>query len=216
MIKVLNATKNPIQFIGQVSGVCYNSKDEPEANYKRGLKCIKDGHGRVMEYADVTLVIDGYSARVMRELYTHVIGTTKVQASTRYIAYDNFDYYVPDSVYENEEYHKAMRNILDSYQSLLDSGIKKEDAANLLPLGMTSKVVLKINYRALLHMAEVRMCERAYVEFRELMSDMILAIGNIDSEWNTLMSFMKPKCKVCTEKESCPRKKAELISLFLY
>lgn len=215
MIKVLNATKNPIQFIGQVSGVCYGSKDESQANYKRGMKCIKDGHGRVMEYADVTLVLDGYSARVMRELYTHVIGTTKVQASTRYITYDNFDYYVPDEISKDgiaekaATYHGTMHKILESYQHLLDLGIKKEDAANLLPLGMTSKVVLKINYRALLHMAEVRMCERAYVEFRDLMDDIILAIGNIDTEWNTLMSFMKPKCKTCTEKESCPRLKAD-------
>lgn len=209
MIKVLNATNNPIQFIGKVAGICYNSKDEPQANYKRGMKCIKDNHGRVMEYADMTLVLDGYSARVMRELYTHVIGTSRVQASTRYITYDNFDYYTPSCLEENKEYHKAMKNILDSYDMLVKNGIPKEHAANLLPLGMTSKVVLKINYRALLHMAEVRMCERAYIEFRELMKDIIDAVSAIDEEWRTLMSYMKPKCRTCTEKDNCPRLKAE-------
>lgn len=208
MIKVLNATKNPIQFIGQVSGICYNSKDESQANYKRGLKCIKDGHGRVMEFADVTILLDGYSARVMRELYTHCVGTTKIQASTRYITYDNFDYYTPDTLEYNEEYHDVMHTILGGYQSLLDQGVPKEHAANVLPLGMTSKVVLKINYRALLHMAEVRMCERAYIEFRELMADIIESVGAIDDEWKELMSFMKPKCKICTEKDNCPRLKS--------
>lgn len=210
MIEILNATSKPITFIGQVSGVCYNSKDEPRANYKRGMKCIKDGHGRVMEYADVTLVIDGFSARVMRELYTHIIGTSRVQASTRYITYDNFNYYTPQALEENSDYHKAMRSIVESYQQLIDSGVPKEHAANLLPLGMTSKVVLKINYRALLHMASVRMCDRAYIEYRELMECIIDAISNIDEEWATLMTFMKPKCKTCTEKANCPRlKKAD-------
>lgn len=209
MIKVLNATNNPIQFIGKVAGICYNSKNEPRANYKRGMKCIKDNHGRVMEYADVTLVLDGYSARVMRELYTHCVGTSRVQASTRYITYDNFDYYTPECLEYNKEYHKAMINILGSYDTLVKNGIPKEHAANLLPLGMTSKVVLKINYRALLHMAEVRMCERAYIEFRELMKDIIDAVSAIDEEWGTLMSYMKPKCRICTEKDNCPRLKAE-------
>ena len=209
MIKVLNATKNPIQFIGKVAGCCYGSKDEPQANYKRGLKCIKDGHGRAMEFVDVTLEIDEVSARMIRELGRHVIGTSYLQASTRYITYDNFDYYTPKNLKDDKEYHITMQNILASYQSLVEKGMPKEDVANLLPLGMNTKIVLKINYRALLHMAEVRMCERAYVEFRDFMKELIKTISEIDEEWATLMTFMKPKCKTCTEKENCPRLKTK-------
>ena len=207
MIKVLNATKNPIQFIGKVAGCCYGSKDEPQANYKRGLKCIKDGHGRAMEFVDVTLEIDEVSARMIRELGRHVIGTSYLQASTRYITYDNFDYYTPKNLKDDKEYHITMQNILASYQSLVEKGMPKEDVANLLPLGMNTKIVLKINYRALLHMAEVRMCERAYIEFRDFMKELIKTISEVDDEWAELMTFMKPKCKICTEKENCPRLK---------
>ena len=209
MIKVLNATKNPIQFIGIVAGCCYGSKDEPQANYKRGLKCIKDGHGRAMEFVDVTLEIDEVSARMIRELGRHVIGTSYLQASTRYITYDNFDYYTPKNLKDDKEYHRTMQNILASYQSLVEKGVPKEDVANILPLGMNTKIVLKINYRALLHMAEVRMCERAYIEFRDFMKELIKTISEIDEEWATLMKFMLPKCKTCTEKENCPRLKTK-------
>ena len=207
MIKVLNATRNPIQFIGKVAGCCYGSKDEPQANYKRGLKCIKDGHGRAMEFVDVTLEIDEVSARMVRELGRHIIGTSYLQASTRYITYDNFNYYTPKTLEDNQEYQKTMNVILDAYQNLLDNGMPKEDVANILPLGMNTKIVLKINYRALLHMAEVRMCERAYIEFRDFMKDLVTVISNIDEEWAELMKFMLPKCKTCTEKENCPRLK---------
>ena len=209
MIKVLSATQNPIQFIGKVAGCCYGSKDEPQANYKRGLKCIKDGHGRAMEFVDVTLEIDEVSARMIRELGRHVIGTSYLQASTRYITYDNFDYYTPKNLKDDKEYHITMQNILASYQSLVEKGMPKEDVANLLPLGMNTKIVLKINYRALLHMAEVRMCERAYIEFRDFMKELIKTISEIDEEWAELMTFMKPKCKICTEKENCPRLKTK-------
>lgn len=69
MIKLINCTSNPITTIGRCVGGCYGSDTSDDAkNYKRGLNCIKDGHGRVLEYADVTLEIDGYSIKVIREL----------------------------------------------------------------------------------------------------------------------------------------------------
>ncbi len=207
MIKVINATQNPIQLMGKVAGCCYGSKDEPQANYKRGVKCLKDGHGRVLEYPDVVISIDGYSARMVRELYTAMVGVSKLQSSTRYITYDNMDYYTPESLQGNQEYVDAMEAIRTSYKALVDSGIAKEDVANILPLGMISKTVIKINYRALLHMAEIRMCERAYIEFRDFMQELIQVLSTIDEEWAELMTYMKPKCKICTEKESCPRLK---------
>lgn len=212
MIKIINATKNPISHIGKIAGVCYNSDiTDSKKNYKRGLKNIKDNHGRTFEYVDVTLEISGYSARAIRELYTHIIGTSRLQESTRYVTYneDNFKYYIPDSIINNIEakvkYESCMRNILHTYNDLLSLGIAKEDVANILPLGQMSKVVLKINFRALLHLAEMRLCERAYVEIRNMVYDMIHEISKIDDEWKELMSYMKPKCKTCTEKENCPR-----------
>ena len=69
MIKVIDYTKMPIQLIGRCVGGCYGSDTSYYVkNYRRGLNCIKDGHGRVLEYADVTLEIDGYSIKVIREL----------------------------------------------------------------------------------------------------------------------------------------------------
>ena len=214
MIKVLNATRNPITFMGKVAGVCYNSDIEnADKNYKRGLKNIKDNHGRVMEYVDIVIEVDGYSARTIRQIYTHVIGTSRLSASTRYIDYsgDNFIYYTPKSILEDKDalhtYDKCMDNILENYNTLLNMGIDKEDVANILPLGLNQKMVLKINFRALLHLAEMRLCERAYVEVRDFVKELIDKISQIDDEWAELMKFMLPKCKTCTEKENCPRLK---------
>ena len=36
------------------------------------MDCILSGHGRVMEYVNVEMVLKGYSARVEREWYTHI------------------------------------------------------------------------------------------------------------------------------------------------
>lgn len=204
-IKVIRHTPKPISFIGEVAGICYNSDTEdPEKNYKRGLQNLRDDHGRTFEFPDIVMVLDGYSARVMRELYTHVIGTSKLQASTRYIDYsDKFDYYTPGAFQDEKVFHDFMEVVSETYDSLKKSGYKKEDIANILPLGMSTKVVLKINVRALLHMGEVRCCSRAYQEFQDLMKDIKSVLRELDSEWATIATMIRPKCDTCTERDNC-------------
>ena len=214
MIKVIEYTKKPIQLIGRCVGGCYGSDTSDEKkNYKRGLNCIKDGHGRVLEYADVTLEIDGYSIKVIRELYTHIIGVTRTQESTRYVNMAERGNVIPPSIKANEralklfEMHQQMTE--STYNDLLMLGIPKEDASCILPLSTKTKVCLKINARALLNMAQVRMCTRAYWEYRNLMNELKQVISSLDDEWKVIADMMQPKCEVlgyCTESKSCGRK----------
>lgn len=65
-------TKNPITLMGQRAGVCLGGNvEDPEKNYKRGMDCIISGHGRVMEYVNVEMIIAGYSASRARVVYTY-------------------------------------------------------------------------------------------------------------------------------------------------
>lgn len=208
--------KDPISLIGRCAGVCWGGNTEnPEQNYKRGLGCIESDHGRTLEYPDIYAVLDGYSARVIREWYTHIgCLPTRLQASTRYINYDNFAYVTPPSIERNEEslqiYQSAMNDIVTAYEKLQSIGVPKEDAAMLLPLGMTTRIVDKRNLRNVADMSHQRMCSRAYHEYRKLFNDYIKALSEYSEEWATLVKMlMKPKCEVfgyCPEKNSCGRK----------
>ena len=61
-------TENPVTLMGKRAGVCQNADiSDDSKNYMRGLDCIRSGHGRVMEYVNVEMVLDGYSARVIRD-----------------------------------------------------------------------------------------------------------------------------------------------------
>lgn len=120
------------------------------------------GHGRVLEYVNVELILDGYSARVIREWYTHIGGSpTRLQASTRYINYKNFDYVIPPKIEANptakEKYVQAMETITRTCEELeKECEIPREDAALLLPLGMITKIVDKRNVRSLIEMSHHR------------------------------------------------------------
>lgn len=213
-------TKSPITLIGKEAGVCWGANvEDPNKNYKRGLKCIEDGHGRTTEFPDVYMIIDGYSARVIRELYTHIGGApTRLQASTRYIDYESgFDFYTPPSIANKLElkriYEDCMAKIGYALQLLEATGAPREDSALLLPLGMTTKVVIKINARTLTDMSRQRMCTRAYHEFRKLFNDIIEALSNYSEEWKIYCEkcFM-PKCEYlgwCPESKSCGRYKGK-------
>lgn len=207
-------TKNPISLIGERAGVCWGADtSDPEKNYKRGWDCIESGHGRVLEYVNVEMILDGYSARVIREWYTHIGGApTRLQASTRYINYGDFAYVTPESIQGNEvalqTYQDCMRHI--GYCVMMmerECSIPREDAAMLLPLGMTTRVVDKRNLRNLIDMSRQRMCNRAYWEFRELFDDISGALSRYSDEWEKITDHLfMPKCEAlgyCPEKHGC-------------
>lgn len=209
-------TKNPIQMIGLEAGVCWGADiTNSLKNYLRGIDCLKSGHLRTAEYPQVYLILEGYSARVIREFYTHIGGSpTRLQASTRYIDYGEFNYVIPPSVTKNSVacaiYTKMMEDISTSLKSLEALGVPREDCGMGLPLAMKTKVVVRTNLRNLIDMCHVRMCTRAYWEMRELINDIIKALSEYSVEWDTLThNFFKPKCEVngfCTEKNSCGRR----------
>lgn len=208
-------TIDPISLMGRRAGICWG-KDitDSEKNYKRGLDCIKSNHGRVFEFVNIEAIIEGYSARVIREWYTHIGGSpTRLQSSTRYIKYNDFDYIMPKSV-KTEEQQVLFENTIDTIQQALcnleDSGVAREDAAMLLPLGMTTKIVDKRNVRNIIDMSRQRMCSRAYWEYRELFYEYLKQLSKYSEEWITLIEMtMMPKCEelgYCPEKFSCGRK----------
>lgn len=212
-------TKNPITLMGARAGVCWGADvSNNEKNYKRGLDCIKSGHGRVMEYVNVEMIIDGYSAKVLREYYTHIGGLpTRLQASTRYINYskgDGFAYITPDSIVKNEAkiaWNAWMHTINDAIKTLIaEYNIPVEDATMLLPLAYSSKMVDRRNLRNFVDMSRQRMCSRAYWEYRELFKDICNALREYSDEWKWIVdNLFHAKCDevgYCTESKSCGRK----------
>lgn len=209
-------TKNPITLIGKRAGVCWGADvTDDKKNYKRGLNCLESGHGRTMEYVNIEMVLDGYSARVIREWYTHLGGSpTRLQASTRYIDYDKFDFVIPPRIANNEKakkiYETTMKIITENSKYLENElGIPREDAAMVLPLGMSTKIVDKRNLRNLVDMSRQRMCSRAYWEYRKMFFDIIDELSQISEEWELICSkYLYPKCDelgYCPEAKSCGR-----------
>lgn len=217
-----DTTKKPLTMIGKYAGICYNSRtDNDVINHDRGVECVQFNHGRTIEFPDVYMTIEDYSARVMREFYTHIGGApTRLQESTRYVKYTKYlPIVVPPLIARNEEavkvYTDTTTTIKAALQKLEALGIPKEDSAMLLPLGMATKVIVKVNARELINIARERMCTRAYWEFRNLMTSIRSALAQYSPEWKEFVEMtFKAKCDVlgyCPEKESCGRYPIKII-----
>lgn len=217
MIEILeDSTKNPMQIIGKTAAVCWNSDiSSTEKNFARAVDCINSGHGRVLEWPVVNLIISGYSAKCIRELMRHIIGTSVLQESTRYIDYPNkgFGYVIPKKVAACEKATEIWNNTIDSIvkgmKELSEMGVPNEDVTNLLPLCYETKIVLRVNLRALIHLMNERLCNRAYWEIRDLCHEISNALKEYSEEWNFIVkNYFVPKCDLtgfCKEKHSCGR-----------
>jgi thymidylate synthase (FAD) len=90
---------------------------------------------------------------------------------------------------------------------LEELGIPREDTAMLLPLGMETKIVVRMNLRTLVEMAHQRLCTRAYWEFRNLMKAIKEELKVYSTEWEQIVNCLfVPKCVdagFCREKYCC-------------
>lgn len=212
-------TKDPLQLIGTTSAVCYNADiSNKEKNIKRALDCIHSGHGRVLEWPNVEVIVEGFSAKMMREAMRHIVGTSVLQASTRYIDYEKgFDVITPPSIESNndamEVWCKAMNDIKMAMGALKALGVPKEDYTNLLPLAYQSKMIWKVNLRTLINFMNMRLCSRAYWEIREFSNMLKKALMEYSPEWEIICKeLFVPKCDAvgyCTEAKCCGRHKTK-------
>lgn len=217
MIEILEeTTKEPLTLMGRCAGICYNATvNDALLNKCRGRSCLESNHGRVLEYPQIYMVFSGYSAKVIREFYTHIGGApTRLQESTRYINLSDFNYIIPPSIknssYAKEIYKDTINTIKEASSRLQSLGIKNEDISMLYPLCMESKIVVRTNLRQLIEMSHQRLCTRAFWEFRNLMFDIRCALSEYSDEWNEILEdYYISKCEYlgyCPEENSCGKK----------
>lgn len=198
MIKITDYTKNPLDVMGEKAGYCYNTTN-PKFFKRIAEQTLHESHGRVQEFCNISFEFSEFSGKVIREIFRHK-HMSELQASTRYIDMENFGYQTPPSILKNEQAYKvweyAMDNIKDYIHELKKIGVPTEDYSNLLPLAYSTKGVINVNLRELIHIFGVRSCSCAYHEARKFCAELKKAIIETgDEQWIWLAeNFLVPKC----------------------
>ena len=196
----------------------YNDTDDKEKMLKLIERVISSGHYSTIEHIQVSFAISNVSRACTHQLVRHRHMSFS-QKSQRYVKEKGqFDYIIPPTIDNNEElrseYIEFMEKISEQYQKFVDAGIPAEDARFVLPNAAASSLVVSMNLRELIHVANLRLCKRAQYEIRLLVKKMC---AELIAQEPWLKPYLVPKCErlgFCDEDKSCGRKpvRAELIN----
>ena len=169
---------------------------------------LDHGHFGPFEHPQATFAIEGVSRSCMAQITRHRHVSFDIQ-SMRYVSFDDVDpaevaegamvvtppsAVDPDWIGRNQSsgavdeetvaereriFRETVRNSVESYQELLDLGMPPEDARFVLPIGTEVNIVMSMNVRMLMHVADMRAAADSQWEIRE-MTESILDLA---AEW---------------------------------
>ena len=200
-VKLLTHTKDPEKTVAAAAKLCYSKSDistlmdgltdEKVSNFLEKLSNL--GHASPLEHASFTFGIEGVSRSFLAQISRHRIASFSVQ-SQRYVDMDNADHVVPKEIYGAgysavRLYEESVKNSFNNYNELKEELTKKyiaegmkespakkkaqEDARYLLPEACCTRMIVTMNARELNHFFNLRCCNRASREIREVAEEML-------------------------------------------
>ena len=169
---------------------------------------LAHGHFGPFEHPQITFAVEGISRSCMAQITRHRHVSFDVQ-SMRYVSFDDVDpadvhdgemvvvppsATDPDWVGRNQDqgsvdeetarkreelFRETIENSFAAYQDLLELGMPPEDARYVLPIGTQVNLVMSMNARMLMHIADMRAAADAQWEIRNLTEQVL----DIATEW---------------------------------
>jgi thymidylate synthase (FAD) len=214
-VKLIGFTPNP-EKIPALAAKLTHSKTKPKELEKTSdieLNAILEqvmnlGHTSVIEHTNFTFAISDVSRSLTHQLVRHRIASY-AQQSQRYVNLNEPNYVTPPKIENNKKMKKAydetMKNIWREYNKLIDLGIPAEDARFILPNAASTNIIVTMNARSLLNFFELRCCQHAQWEIRQLANIMLQKVKKVAP---TIFKNAGPACKskgICHEnKKDCP------------
>ena len=194
------------------------------------------GHQSPIEHAVFTFGIEGVSRALLAQITRHRIASFSVQ-SQRYVRENDFEVVVPPQIAEvpeaKAEFELAMQESIAHYQKiaellkarrekeLLAEGLSPkaaasraektaiEDARFVLPNACDTKMIVTMNARSLMNFFQLRCCNRAQWEIRELAEKMFTLVYPVAPH---IFAKAGPACLCgpCPEGKMCCGKTVEV------
>ena len=189
-VKLLRYTPEPDKTVAMSARLCYSpigaAELEEKLSNEQITKLVRQlgamGHTSTFEHVSFTFAIEGVSRVLTHQLVRHRIASYS-QQSQRYVKEHDFAMIVPHTIEAKPEAKKKFealcQEIQNLYNQFTEEGIPAEDARYILPNAAETKIVVTMNARSLLHFFELRCCNRAQWEIRELADKMLEEVRRV-------------------------------------
>lgn len=171
---------NEARKIEAAARTCYKSENYvSEDSWKSLIKKLKENnHGAMLEFGNFICRITT-DRGVSHELVRHRLASY-AQESTRYCNYgknkfnNELTFIKPVEIDISKNEFKIWKSALEaaeeSYLTLIEEKVKPENARSVLPNSLKTEVVMKCNWRELLHMLDLRTSAAAHPDIRYVMN----------------------------------------------
>jgi len=124
----------------------------------------------ILDLVTITVYFKSVARIITQQITRHRNAIS--QQSQRYVEEKNSLFLSPfrfeEKKMELDNIDDIENNIMSTYNSLLDQGVKKEDARYYLPQGIESSLYMTFTYRSFFHFLKVRTDSHAQTEVREI------------------------------------------------
>jgi thymidylate synthase (FAD) len=214
-VKLIGFTPNPEKLPAMAAKLTHDitKPEDLDKSSDKELKAILNhvvnlGHTSVIEHTCFSFAISDVSRSLTHQLVRHRIASY-AQQSQRYVNLKEPNYVTPPKIANDKEmkkaYDKTMTNIWQEYNKLLEMEIPAEDSRYVLPNAACTNVIVTMNARSLLNFFELRCCQHAQWEIRQLANKMLQQVKEVAP---TIFKKAGPTCKskgFCPEnKKDCP------------
>lgn len=203
---------------GEFAAVCYNTPKEKAE--KVGEKCLESGHLSGSRHLYMVFEIKNVPRSLIDQLVRHEQGVVKNVQSLRYCNKDGKIslYAAPEiekDIYLTQALHNYEAQVQANY-NYFQINLKNENYTNeqaneiartVIPIGVATECNVAVNLEGLIHLANVRLCNRAELPIRTIVKQMVDQVVEVEPRYKP---FLVPNCKklgYCPEGEhSCKNK----------
>ena len=217
--KVTLVNKDDVtQFIkkhGEFACVCYDTPKEQAE--KVGLHCLKSGHLSGSRHLYFVFELDRIPRFTIDQLVRHEVGVVKNVQSLRYVTKGKMNVYAAPEIIKDpllvRDHYMSEEYAATSYQLTIDrmkqKGINKERANEIartfIPIGIASACSFAVNIEGLIHLANVRLCNRAELPIHYLVELMVKEVIKVEPRYKELLVPQCKKLGYCPEMKGCGR-----------
>lgn len=188
---------------GEFSKVCYNTPKEKAE--KVGEKCLESGHLSGSRHLFMVFEIKNVPRSAVDQLVRHTQGFVTNVQSLRYCNKDGKislyaapeiekDIYLTQALHNYEA--QAQANYHYFQNSMKNDGYTNEQANEIartvIPIGVATECNVAVNLECLIHLANVRLCNRAELPIRTIVKEMVRQVVEVEPRYKP---FLVPNCE---------------------
>lgn len=201
-IEILQNTVDPALLITRACNITQKQNTSNDKSYIDTCKLIKylftANHTSPFEHAVITVLISNVSRSFLAQITRHRMGSF-TSASQHYTIYSGFPNILHPEMLTMESVYNTIKAADQLYQILVDEGVPKEEARQVLPNAKAVNIMWTVNARSLVNFFNQRLCRRNVIEMRAF----AVRLQKVCIHWfPELFMHVGPDCKTlggCTQ-----------------